>query len=108
MVLSLTAWAFTPTLVVLLVVLVPLSFAASTLITVVNSLLTKAAANEEIGGTMGIAGAIDNSTRFITAFAGGLLIQRVGTFAPGAVAAITMLVMLAWMMFGMTRTPKAQ
>ncbi len=108
MLLSLAVWAFTPTLVVLLVVLVPLSFAASTLITVVNSLLTKAAAHEEIGGTMGIAGAIDNSTRFVTAFAGGMLIQRVGTFAPGAVAATTMLIMLAWMIFGMTRTPKAQ
>lgn len=106
MVISLAAWAFTPTLIVLLIALIPLSFAASTLITVVNSLLTKATAHEEIGGTMGIAGAIDNSTRFITAFAGGFLIQRVGTFAPGAVAAITMLVMLAWMIFGMTRTTK--
>jgi len=107
MVLSLATWAFTPTLLALLIVLVPLSFAASTLITVVNSLLTKAAAHEEVGGTMGIAGAIDNSTRFITAFAGGILIQRAGTFAPGALAAATMLIMVVWMMFGMTRTQKA-
>lgn len=97
MLLSLAAWAFTPNVFTLLIVLVPLCFAASTLITVVNSLLTKAAAQDEIGGSMGIAGAIDNSTRSITAFAGGALIQHLGTFAPGVAAAAIMLGMFLWM-----------
>jgi DHA1 family tetracycline resistance protein-like MFS transporter len=94
---SLVAWAFTPSVLALAVILVPLCFAASTLITVVNSLLTKSVAPDDVGGTMGIAGAVDNSTRFITAFAGGLLIQRIGTFAPGACAAAVMLFVLLWM-----------
>lgn len=94
---SLVAWAFTPSVLVLAIILVPLCFAASTLITVVNSLLTKSVTPDDVGGTMGIAGAVDNSTRFITAFAGGLLIQRVGTFAPGACAAGVMLFVLLWM-----------
>lgn len=108
MVLSLVAWAFTPNVVVLLIILVPLSFAASTLITVINSLLTKASAHDEIGGAMGIAGAIDNSTRFGTAFVGGLLIQRVGTFAPGAAAAVIMFAMLLWRSLGSTKSKEAQ
>lgn len=108
LVLSLVAWAFTPNVVVLLIVLVPLSFAASTLITVINSLLTKASANDEIGGAMGIAGAIDNSTRFGTAFAGGVLIQRVGTFAPGAAAAVIMFTMLFWWRFGRVKNEETQ
>ncbi len=103
MVLSLAVWAFTPNIIVLLIVLVPLSFAASTLITVINSLLTKASAHDEIGGAMGIAGAIDNSTRFGTAFAGGVLIQRIGTFAPGAAAAVIMFTMLLWRSFTVSR-----
>lgn len=108
MVLSLVPWAFTPNVVVLLIVLVPLSFAASTLITVINSLLTKASAHDEIGGAMGIAGAIDNSTRFGTAFAGGVLIQRVGTFAPGAAAAVIMFTMLLWWRFGRVKNEETQ
>lgn len=96
MAVSLVLWAFAPTIVVLLIAIAPLSFAASTLITVVNSMLTKAVPTSDIGGIMGLAGAIDNSTRFITAFAGGVLIQRVGTFAPGAIAALLMLILFVW------------
>lgn len=91
LVISLGVWAFSPSWVVLAIVLVPLCFAASTLITVVNSMLSKSVEPREVGGAMGIAGAIDNSTRFITAFSGGVLIQRIGTFAPGVVAALVML-----------------
>ena len=88
---SLGVWAFSPSWIVLAIILIPLCFAASTLITVVNSMLSKSVAPTEVGGAMGIAGAIDNSTRFITAFSGGLLIQRLGTFAPGMVAALVMI-----------------
>jgi MFS transporter, DHA1 family, tetracycline resistance protein len=96
MALSLVLWAFTPNLTVLFIAIAPLSFAASTLITVVNSLLTKAAPATDAGGIMGLAGAVDNSTRFITAFAGGALMQNVGTFAPGAIAALLMFILLIW------------
>ncbi|MCU0427897.1 MAG: MFS transporter [Candidatus Kapabacteria bacterium] len=88
--LSLLIWAFAPSWLVLVLLLVPLCFAASTLITVINSMLTKLVAPADVGGAMGIAGAIDNSTRFITAFSGGVLLQRIGTFAPGIVAALVM------------------
>jgi MFS transporter, DHA1 family, tetracycline resistance protein len=89
--LSLVAWAFAPNLTVLLLALAPLSIAASTLITVVSSMLTKSVPAGDTGGIMGIAGAVDNGTRFLTAFAGGVLMQRVGTFAPGVVGAVVML-----------------
>lgn len=96
MVLSLAAWAFVPNIIALSLVLVPLSFAASTLITVINSLITKATARADIGGAMGVAGAIDNSTRFATAFAGGFLIQTIGTFSPGVIAALVMAFFTVW------------
>jgi predicted MFS family arabinose efflux permease len=48
---------------------------------------------------MGIAGAIDNSSRFLTAFVGGVLIERVGTFAPGALAALAMALTIAWFLY---------
>lgn len=96
MALSLALWAFAPNLTVLFIALAPLCFAGSTLITVVNSMLTKAVPMPDVGGIMGLSGAVDNSTRFITAFAGGMLIERVGTFAPGAIAAGVMLILLVW------------
>jgi DHA1 family tetracycline resistance protein-like MFS transporter len=99
MVVSLAAWALTPNVWALAVALVPLSFAASTLITVSNSLITKASARGDTGGAMGIAGAIDNSSRFLTAFVGGVLIERVGTFAPGALAALAMALTIAWFLY---------
>jgi DHA1 family tetracycline resistance protein-like MFS transporter len=100
MALSLGLWAFAPNLTVLLIAIAPLSFAASTLITVVNSMLTKSVPTPDVGGIMGLSGAVDNSTRFITAFAGGVLIERVGTFAPGAIAALIMLLLFVWSLFG--------
>jgi predicted MFS family arabinose efflux permease len=96
MALSLALWAFAPNVPLLLIAIAPLCFAASTLITVVNSMLTKSVPMADVGGIMGLSGAVDNSTRFITAFAGGLLIERVGTFAPGAIAAGIMLILLVW------------
>jgi MFS transporter, DHA1 family, tetracycline resistance protein len=99
MALSLVLWAFAPNLTVLLIAIAPLSIAASTLITVVNSMLTKAVPASDTGGIMGLSAAVDNSTRFLTAFAGGVLMQRVGTFAPGAIAAVLMLTLFIWSMY---------
>jgi predicted MFS family arabinose efflux permease len=62
-------------------------------------MLTKSAPPEDAGGIMGLSGAVDNSTRFVTAFAGGILIQRVGTFAPGVVASLVMVVLLVWSLY---------
>ena len=108
MVVSLAAWALTPNVWALALALVPLSFAASVLITVANSLITKASARSDTGGAMGIAGAIDNSSRFLTAFVGGVLIERVGTLAPGALAALVMTLTIAWFFYARRSSGNAE
>ena len=87
---SLLAWAFTPNLVVLLIVLAPMAFAGGILGTVINSALTKAVYPEEVGGTLGLSSSLESLTRVIAPSLGGLLLGQIGTWAPGVLAALIM------------------
>lgn len=91
--LSLLAWAFTPSVWVLLVVLAPLSAAGGMLNAVSNSALTKSVYPEEVGGTLGLAAAIASLARVVTPALGGFLIDAVGPAAPGILGALAM----AWL-----------
>ena len=87
---SLGAWAFTPNVVVLLIILAPLALAGGVLNTVLNSVLTKAVNPEEVGGTLGLATALESLSRVISPTAGGFLLDTLGPWAPGiAGAALT-------------------
>jgi len=88
MTLSLTAWAFTPSVLVLLVVLIPLAFAGGVLNTTVNSALTKVVRAEEVGGTLGLSAALESATRVISPTLGGVLLDVFGAWAPGVVGAL--------------------
>jgi DHA1 family tetracycline resistance protein-like MFS transporter len=90
---SLLAWAFAPSVWLLLVVLAPLSFAAGILNTVINSAITKSVYAEEVGGALGISASIESLTRVIGPTAGGILLDYLGTWAPGVAGAIIM----AWL-----------
>ena len=90
MAVSLLAWAFTPNLIVLLIVLAPLAFAGGILNTVINSALTKAVYPEEIGGTLGISTSLESLTRVIAPTIGGYLLGRFGAMAPGLFTALIM------------------
>jgi DHA1 family tetracycline resistance protein-like MFS transporter len=92
---SLLAWAFTPSVLLLLVVLAPLAFASGVLNTVINSSITKSVYPEEVGGALGVASSIESLTRVIGPAAGGLLLGTLGTWAPGVVGAVIM----AWVVF---------
>ncbi len=94
MALGLVLWVLTPNWQVLLIALLPLCLAGSTLIAVTNSILTKSVAEQDTGGIMGISAAIDNSTRVMTAAAGGWMIQYIGIYAPGIVASAIMLLLI--------------
>lgn len=95
---SLLAWAFTPSVWLLLVVLTPLSFASGVLNTVINSAITKAVYPEEVGGALGFAASIESLTRVIGPVAGGLLLGALGTWMPGLIGAALMawLVSFVW------------
>lgn len=90
--LSFIGWALTRDLVVLLIILVPLAFSGGVLNTVIQSALTKSVSQDELGGTLGLAGALEAITRVIAPAIGGFLLEAVGVWAPGVFAAL----LLGW------------
>ena len=104
---SLLAWAFVPNLVVLLIVILPLAMSGGVLGTVIQSAITKAVQPQEIGGMLGIAGALESLTRIIAPIVGGTLLGNLGTWAPGIFSAILMAwaVWFAYRRIIMVKTP---
>lgn len=90
---GLLAWAWTPNVLTLLIVLIPLALSGGILNTVINSSLSKAVSMDEIGGTLGLSSALENLTRVFSPSAGGLLLDVVGTWAPGLLGGLIM----AWL-----------
>jgi DHA1 family tetracycline resistance protein-like MFS transporter len=84
---SLLGWALTPSVAVLLVVMAPTAFAGGVLNTVLSSALTKAVEPQEIGGILGLSTSIESATRVFAPTLGGLLLERLGTWSPGAFSA---------------------
>jgi DHA1 family tetracycline resistance protein-like MFS transporter len=87
---SLLAWAFVPNLIVLLIVMLPLALSGGVLGTVIQSAITKAVNPQEIGGMLGISGALESLTRVIAPIVGGYLLGNLGTWAPGIFSTILM------------------
>lgn len=87
---SLLAWAFAPNVWTLLILLAPLALGGGMLNTILNSALTKVVYPEEVGGALGLSASLESLTRVIAPLAGGLLLGRLGTSAPGVFAAIVM------------------
>ncbi|GAB4430634.1 MAG: tetracycline resistance MFS efflux pump [Anaerolineae bacterium] len=96
--LSLLGWALVPSLLLLLIVLIPIALAAGILNTVINSLLSKSVYPEEVGGTLGISSSVESLTRVIAPTLGGVLLGQLGTWAPGVFGAILMAIVtvLVW------------
>jgi len=95
MVIGMIGWALTPSLPVLLVMLLPIAVGGGTLNTILNSALTKSVTRDEIGGILGIGTSLDGATRVIAPSVGGFLLQNLGAWAPGAVCAALM----AWAVY---------
>lgn len=93
MAISLGAWALAPNLVALLIVLIPISMAGGILNTTINSAMSKAVAPTEIGGILGLSASLESLTRVISPSLGGLMLQQLGTAAPGIFGAV----ILVWL-----------
>jgi DHA1 family tetracycline resistance protein-like MFS transporter len=95
---TLLAWAFTPNVPTLIVVLVPAAFSTGVLNTVVNSAITRVVPPQEVGGALGTAGAFESLSRVVSPSVGGWLMGGIGTWAPGVVAAciLAALTAFAW------------
>jgi len=91
MAVSLAGWALAPSVFWLLVVLTPTSISGGILNTLLSSTLTKAVAPQEIGGILGLSASVESSTRIIAPILGGALLERVGTWSPGAFGAVIMI-----------------
>ena len=88
--LSLAGWALAPSVAILLVVLLPTSFAGGILNTLLSSTLTKAVTPQEVGGILGLSASVESSTRILAPIIGGALLQQLGAWAPGAFGAIVL------------------
>jgi len=89
--LALLVWGFAASVPLLLVVLAPLSLAAGTLNTLLNSALTKAVPPDEVGGTLGLSAALQSLAGIAAPSLGGLLLQRLGPWSIGVLGAAIML-----------------
>jgi MFS transporter, DHA1 family, tetracycline resistance protein len=93
---GLLAWAFTPSVPILLVVLAPIAVSTGILNTILNSALTKAVMPVEIGGTLGLSAAVESLTRVFGPIIGGILLERIGTPAPGVFGAFLMITLVSY------------
>ena len=98
MAISLLGWAFSPSVLTLLIILFPIAVSGGVLNTVINSAATKAVAPNEIGGILGISSSLESITRVIAPSLGGLMLDRLGTSAPGifSFAILALLVSYIW------------
>ena len=64
-------------------------------IPVINSAITKSVEPQEVGGALGLASALESLTRVIGPVLGGFVLDELGTWAPGVVAAV----LAAWLVF---------
>jgi hypothetical protein len=89
-------WAFSPNLPILLIVFIPLALSAGSFNTIINSALSKVVPIEEVGGTLGLSTSLDSFTRIFSPAAGGWLVEVLGTWAPGLLAGIILILMVAF------------
>ncbi len=104
---SLLAWAFAPSIVILLIVLAPIALAAGVLNTVINSALTKAVPRSEFGGILGLSASLESATRVVAPTVGGLLLDYLGTSAPGVMAGVILIWLSTYVFRFIYRKPKS-
>ncbi len=83
-------WAVAPTVWFLMIALLPLALGGGVLSTVNRSMLSKSVEPEKIGGALGLSTAMESMNGIIAPALGGLLVTSVGNWAPGAAAALIM------------------
>ncbi len=96
---GLAGWAFSPTILFLTLVLIPLGASGGLLNTLSRSALTKVAPPEDMGATLGVAASINSLTRVIAPIGGGWAMQVFGLPAPGAAGALVALMAAAYVVW---------
>jgi DHA1 family tetracycline resistance protein-like MFS transporter len=91
MVVGFFLWGLVPNVLLLLIVLLPLSIGGGVMNTILSSVLTKAVPGEAVGGTLGLATAVESSTRVIAPALGGFLLGQFGVWGPALFSGLLML-----------------
>ena len=91
---GLLGWAFSNSLLVLLIALLPLSLASGMLRVSTNSALTKSVVQSEVGGILGLSASMNSFTRVISPVIGSFLLAQVSPAAPGVIGAILMVAVI--------------
>lgn len=87
---GLLGWGLATNVFWIYVSITPIALFGGLLGTLLSSTLTKSVAPHEIGGILGLFASVDGSTRIIAPIFGGILLQQVGTWAPGVFASLIM------------------
>lgn len=87
---SLFGWALAPSVLWIYIIMTPTALSGGLLNTLLSSTLTKAVAPQEIGGILGLSAAVESATRILAPILGGVLLERIGTWAPGIFGAVIM------------------
>jgi len=98
MAVGLLGWAVAPSVGVLLGVLAPIAISGGIFNTVINSAISKAVPPVEVGGTLGIAAALESLTRVISPSVGGLMLSLFTPALPGLVSAALLATLLMYLL----------
>jgi len=95
---AMAGWAFTGSVPLLMVVMVPLALTTGVLNTVINSATSWAVAPHEMGDALGASSAFESLSRVIAPPLGGWMLGSLGPWSPGALAAVLLagLAVYAW------------
>nr|MBP7356173.1 MFS transporter [Longilinea sp.] len=76
----------------------PIAISGGIFNTVINSAISKAVPPVEVGGTLGIAAALESLTRVISPSAGGLMLSLFNPALPGLVSAALLAALLVYLL----------
>ena len=105
MAVGLLGWAVAPSVIFLLIVLIPIAVSGGTLNTILNSALSKSVSPLEVGGTLGLSASLESLTRVIAPLAAGLMVSNLGTSSPGIVGALLLVWLVSYIWRNIGREP---
>ena len=103
MIFGFLAWAFAPTVLLLLVSVTPIALAGGMLNTILSAALTKTVEPQEVGGILGLSTSIESFTRVLSPMIGGFLLDKVAYWAPGSFSALLMIITLLYASFALKK-----
>lgn len=95
-VIGLLGWAMSDNVPEVLIALVPLALAGGVFRSIVNSALSHAVAPTDVGSVLGVGASLESVTRALGPSIGGVLLGRVGPWAPGVFGAAVLLLLLPY------------